>query len=253
MSPYEILHFNSSIGEKKPKNITNHNVKCPFCDRDNLENILDERGPILLLKNKYPVLEDTLQTVIVETYRCTPEFSDYPKEHLYNVISFGIEKWLEMESSNEFSSVIYYKNHGPYSGGTISHPHMQIIGLKNVDYHKHLQKEQFEGLIINKEQNVEFNIATKPRAGFDEFNVILKDFNSINKMADYIQIATHYSLNHYHKHCNSYNLFFYHIDNKIAVKIVPRFVTSPLFVGFSIPQVSDNMERIALDIKNIYL
>src|SRR5690554_5579587 len=117
------LQFNTQIGHQKPESIINKDTKCPFCDRENLKDILEERWPFLLIKNKYPVLQDTFQTVLIETIGCQGDLSNYPKNHLYPLISFGIEKWLEMENSGDFKSVIFFKNHGPKSGGSIFHPH----------------------------------------------------------------------------------------------------------------------------------
>jgi galactose-1-phosphate uridylyltransferase len=245
------LRFNSYNGKQKPKTMLNPETRCPFCDRDNLEAILAQRGNILLVKNKYPVLQDTMQTVLIETDTCDTELSLYPKEHLYNVISFGIEHWLKMEESGKYASVLFYKNHGPFSGGTLAHPHMQINGLNHVDYRPHVKPSHFEGRIISEKQGVEFNISTKPRAGITEFNVILPHLDQLNTMADFIQIAAHYILNHY-GHCTSYNLFFYHVEDKIMAKIIPRYVTSPLFIGYSIPQVSDRLEEIVKSIQNRY-
>jgi ATP adenylyltransferase/5',5'''-P-1,P-4-tetraphosphate phosphorylase II len=262
MSVYELLYFNSAIAAEKPVSITNPQVKCPFCDRAGLVDILAEDGPILLVKNKYPVLEDTYPTVLVETTDCHQEFSEYPKNHLHKVIAFGINKWLELENSKQFASVIFYKSHGPFSGGTILHPHMQIIGLKNVNCYKYVLPEHFEGMTIDQEAGVEFNLATKPRTGFTEFNIILPlpenlsgdaFTDRINQLADYTQMAAHYILHYYHRNCTSYNIFFYHLDNKIMVKVIPRFITSPLFIGFSLPQVAKNHAEILATIREKYL
>lgn len=247
------LYFNSYYGELKPKNIIDPKIKCPFCDRGNLEKILDQDGDILLVKNKYPVLENTFQTVLIETKDCNSELSLYAKEHLYKVISFGVRNWFNMEDSGLYKSVIFYKNHGPLSGGTIRHPHMQIVGLKTIDYRQNIKEEHFAGALIDKQPNVEFTLSTLPLVGFVEFNVILHDLSFLNQMSDYLQVAVHYILNHYHqKKCTSYNLFFYHFDNRIIVKIVPRFITSPLFIGYSIPQVSDKIADIVKKIKQEY-
>ncbi len=260
MSSSTHLHFNSHLGAQKPRTIARqkpnpaqkNDTSCPFCNRESLVDILASEGPLVLLKNKYPVLEDTLQLVLIETYDCDEELSIYPKEHLHHVIRFGVEKWLEMENSGEFSSVLFFKNHGPFSGGTIFHPHMQIVGLKNVDYRENIREEHFQGLIIAEEPGVEFNLSTKPRVGFFEFNVVLSDINQIDQMADYIQTAVHYVLNYFDYHCNSYNLFFYKLEEKIIAKIMPRFVTSPIYLGFSIPQVSNRVVEIARDVRERY-
>lgn len=246
------LVFNTSIGKNKPENIVNVDAGCPFCDREHLTDILASDGPIILIKNKYPVLIDTLQTVLIETDECNTDLSLYSKDHLYRLIRFGVEKWQEMSQSGEFASVIFYKNHGPYSGGTIRHPHMQIVGLKEIDYTKNIDVESFRGTIIHQKNGVELNLSHKPRNGFFEFNVLLSELKYLNQMADYIQLVTHYLLHHFHKNCKSYNLFFYKIDNQILVKILPRFVTSPLFIGYSIPQISTRAAEVVKEIQSIY-
>ena len=249
----EPLLFSTSVGNKKMESYRNPEAKCPFCHRESLTDIIAADGPLLLLKNKYPVLQDTFQTVLIETRDCASELSVYPKEHLYRVIRFGVDHWLALEKSGEFDSVVFFKNHGPYSGGTIEHPHMQIIGLKNFDYRENIQPENFEGLTIARGPEAELNLSTMPRIGFYEFNAILHETDGdLDRLSDYIQAAVHYTLHHFNRYCHSYNLFFYHLDDSIKVKIIPRFVTSPLFVGYSIPQITDSMERVVYDIRKLY-
>ncbi|KEO84840.1 DUF4931 domain-containing protein [Tumebacillus flagellatus] len=241
------LHFDSMLGRQKPNSIVNRTTACPFCDRDSLEDVLAEQDSILLVKNKFPVLRDTLQTVLIETDECDSELWLYSREHLHKLIRFGVEQWEAMEATGEFRSVMFYKNHGPLSGGSIRHPHMQIVGLKHLDYRREVSWEQFEGLVITEQPGVELNISTKPRIGFFEWNAILRDRSQIDLWADYIQMATDYVMNHFNKNNNSYNLFFYEMDGVLLCKIVPRFPTSPLFVGYSIPQVSQNIgDHVAL-------
>ena len=171
------------------------------------------------------------------------------------MIRFGVEKWLEMSASGQFASVLFYKNHGPCSGGTIRHPHMQIVGLENVNYLEHVQAEHFTGQLIDSRQGVEFNLSTQPRVGFFEFNVLLDNLANLEIMADYIQIAAHYALHSFHRACKSYNLFFYQYEGKIIVKVIPRFVSSPLFIGYSIPQLAneERAKEVITQIKEGYL
>jgi len=246
------LIFDTKIGGTKPVTLSNREIQCPFCHRHLLEGIIAEDGPVMLLHNKYPVLKDAVQTVLIETYDCKSELSTYPKEHLYKVIRFGIEKWQEMIDSREFASVIFYKNHGPHSGGTIWHPHMQIVGLKNIDYTKNISLESLRGDIILQEPGIELNLSDKPKIGFFEFNINLENPSAINKLADYIQLVVRYTLHYLHRNCNSYNLFFYQINGRISVKIMPRFVTSPLFIGYSIPQVSNRGPEVIQEIRNLH-
>jgi len=246
------LIFDSKIGGTKPVTIINNSVACPFCCRDKLEGIIAEDGPVLLLQNKYPVLRDAVQTVLIETYECDSELSLYSQDHLHKVVSFGIEQWCGMMNSGQFASVLFYKNHGPYSGGTIRHPHMQIVGLKHIDYSNNISSESLQGDIIFQDTGVELNLSQQPKIGFFEFNIKLHDLQYVNRLADYIQMVTHYILNHFNKNCNSYNLFFYHLNDAITVKIMPRFVTSPLFIGYSIPQLSSRMNEVIQEMQGLY-
>jgi len=248
-----ILHFNQAIARTKPNSVHRQSA-CPFCDRDSLTDILATKGTMILLKNKYPVLKDAFQTVLIETDQCDSELSEYPLPHLFDLIQFGVEKWLEMEESGNYRSVIFFKNHGPLSGGSIRHPHMQIVGLENVDYRDNLHDEYFMGTEIHSVDGVSFNLSTKPMIGFTEFNVVISDLKKLDQAARYIQMTAHYILNHFNnKGCNSYNLFFYHWKEKVMVKIVPRYPTTPLFVGYGLRQVSNNAEAIIEDMRKIYL
>ena len=246
------LHFNTSIGVKKPENIRNKNQACPFCEKDQLTNLIAVDGPIILLKNKYPVLENAYQTVLIETDDCHAELSTYTHEHLHRLIQFGIKHWLEMEETGGYRSVIFFKNHGPLSGGTLAHPHMQIIGLHDINYKEKATHEMFEGIVIDEEDGVLLTLSTKPRVGFYEFNIEMKDSGYQEKFSEYLQMAVHYILNHFPFKATSYNLFFHHIDDKIYAKVVSRFVTTPLYIGYGIPQVPNNLEWMAWELQRIY-
>ena len=246
------LVFDSQIGGTKPVTVVDVGHKCPFCNRDELTGVIAADGPLLLITNKYPVLQETFQTVLIETEDCAGELSLYPKDHLYRLIRFGTRNWLDMIAGGEFTSVLFFKNHGPNSGGTICHPHMQIVGLRHIDYTANIPPESLAGSVISANGGVTLSIADKPLIGFVELNVRLSDLGQIDRMADYLQICAHYLLNHFNRHCNSYNIFFYHIDGQITAKVMPRFVTSPIFVGYAIPQLSTRIPDIVADLRKIY-
>ncbi len=253
LTTHKHLLFDSQIGRKKPETIIKKENSCPFCDRNNLEDIIDQEDSMILLKNKFPVLKETLQTVLVETDQCQSDLSNYPKEHLYRLLRFGIKNWFEMIDSREFTSVSFFRNYGPLSGGSIAHPHSQIVAFHNYDYLEKINKQDFVGLIIDQSNSVELNISTQPRVGFYEFNVILKDVDAIPRFADYIQMVAHYILNRFIFRCSSYNVFYYNFEDSIIAKIVPRFVTSPLYIGYSIPQVPNNLEDVLEDFTKKYM
>lgn len=246
------LFFNTDIGVQKPESIRNKKQRCPFCAKEELTDIIDVEDSIILLKNKYPVLENAYQTVIIETDDCLSELSLYSKEHLVKLFSFAFKHWNAFQESGRFKSVLYFKNHGPLSGGSIAHPHSQIVGLYDIDYLEKVTETCFEGLKIDEKDGVLFNLSTKPRVGFYEFNVKMTDLGQIPTFATYIQIAVHYILNNFLFKCNSYNLFFYRLGTDIYVKIMPRFVTTPLYIGYTIPQIPNNLEWMGKDIIEKY-
>ncbi len=248
----EHLHFNTSIGVQKPENIRNKEQPCPFCARDQLTDIIDTQDTMILLKNKYPVLENAFQTVLIETDDCHAELSTYPQDHLHKLLRFGLKHWLEMEQSGKYQSVIFFKNYGPLSGGTIAHPHMQIIGLHDLDYKENIEEEVFQGITIKESAEAVFSLSTKPRIGFYEFNVQMKDHRYVEEFGEWLQIAAHYILHHFPFKATSYNVFFHHYGRHIYAKIVPRFVTTPIYIGYGLPQVPNNLEWMAEQVKRIY-
>lgn len=249
----EYIIFINDIGKNKPNSFSNKNIQCPFCNRDELEEIIDEMGPFVLLKNKFPTLKDTLQLVIIETYKCNLNMTEYSSEYMEGLIKFGIRHWLEIEESNKYKSVIFYKNHGPNSGGTIKHAHMQIVGLNNIDYKENINEKYFEGVEIFKDDCCEVNLSTKPINGFSEFNIIIDDdLKNISSLSEGIRKTVTYVLKDYFAKCDSFNLFFYHWNKKIICKVTPRFVTSPLLLGYSLKQVSNSLLEISEKLKGLY-
>ncbi|WP_400164188.1 DUF4931 domain-containing protein [Brevibacillus sp. TJ4] len=246
------LHFDMYIGRKKPESVRNRETACPFCDRDSLTGVLEQRGSMMWLINKYPVLQDTYQTVLIETDDCDGDWSVYSREHAQALLAFGVEKWLELESSGSFCSVLFFKNHGPYSGGSIRHPHMQIVGLNEYDYRQQVKESDFTGVKIDGDAGVELNLSTHPRAGFFEYNVVLTDRDRLDAMAAYLQILAHWVLTCVNPHFQSYNFFFYRQGETLIAKVVPRFVTSPLFIGYGIPQVANNLDEVVREMKKRY-
>lgn len=254
MTKEPLLRFNTAIASQKPNSVHQKTTVCPFCETDKLTGILDVKGSIILLENKYPVIQDAYPTLIIETDECESDLSDYSEAHLHELMQFSVHHWLEMEKNKAFQSVIFYKNHGPLSGGTIRHPHMQIIGLKDVDYRDTLKEEYFEGKPIYEKGHVKLNLSTEPMIGFTEFNVSMsdQDLESLPLFSTYIQMVVKFLLNGFYARVTSYNLFFYHWNGQLIAKIVPRFPTSPLFVGFRLRQVSNNIGGIIATFKAHY-
>jgi ATP adenylyltransferase/5',5'''-P-1,P-4-tetraphosphate phosphorylase II len=249
------MNFQTSIARTKPSTLHNQEDSCPFCDRETIFRegvVISQDGPFLLIENKFQTLENAYQMVLVETETCEDDLSTYDKQHLHALFDFAIRNWLDIEASGTYRSVIFFKNHGIHSGGSIHHAHMQIVGLYDVDYREHLRPEHFTGIVIDSVPGVEFNVSTRPRGSFTEFNVVLSDRDALHKMSEYVQIAVHFILTHMNKRYKSYNIFFYEYEGKIIAKIVLRAPGSPYLMGYSIIQVPNNLGETVQHVQSLY-
>lgn len=242
------LDFLCGIQEAKPNTMIDESAYCPFCHPEGLQPILAQKDNILLVKNKYPNLAHSFQTVVVETDVCGEHMGTYTKEHMRNLIHFSIHEWLRMTKDPKYKSVIFYKNHGPLSGGSLRHAHMQIVGFEQIDYTSHLQDSFFEGYTAHESPECSLVISSHPMVGFVEFNILLEDLSSLDIFANYIQYVAKYILNKFSPSCDSFNLFFYQWKGKIICKVIPRYITSPLFLGYGIVQLANRIEQVTKEL-----
>lgn len=248
------LTLNLHTHSKKPDTIK-FNSSCPFCNKEQLmqENgVLSQRGKMMLVKNKFPTLEDTYQTVLIETDNCNEQLHTYSKEHLHNLIHYLFDEWFSMQRNTNALSTILFANKGSHSSGSISHGHHQIVNLLDINYKERLQDSDFVGEVIEKNENIEYNISTFPKSELYEFNVIVNDLKYLNDMADKIQITADYIMNHLNKKFESYNIFYYEYKGKYIAKITARFVRSAYDVGYGIQFKPSNIEDIKKDIQSLY-
>jgi hypothetical protein len=250
------MRFRTSIAREKPTTHGNTDTACPFCDRETIRRegvVLSEQEPFMLIENKFQTLEKAYQMVLVETRTCDEgDISTYSSGYLHDLMRFAVTQWLDIEKSGKYRSVAFFKNHGVHAGGSIYHPHMQIVGLEEVDYREHVQPENFTGLVIDNKPGVELNLSRRPLSGFTEFNVLLDDFAQIDTMADYIQKSANFILTHMNRRYSSYNLFFYLMDGKIRAKIILRAPASPYFIGYSIVQIPNNQQEVVDRFQSLY-
>lgn len=253
MEDINLIGFDVFLGSKKPENLVNTAAPCPFCDVPNLKDIIATKDDIILLKNKYNVIQGAEQYVIIESKHHDKDMPDYTKEFMRKLMRFSISHWQKFIESKKYDAVLFFKNFGVMSGGTISHPHMQIVAFPKLNKKLLYSEKEFEGIEIIKKSGVFFNGATCPKIGFGELNLIAdKESYDIDILSDYIQISVDYLMNHFNKRITSYNIFFYENQEKIFVKIMPRFATSPLFVGYNIHFLPNNMQNIVEEIKTLY-
>lgn len=246
------LVFNPKIN--KVKYATNTPTSgCPFCDRESLSDIYRQEGEKIWLKNKYQTLEKTEMTVIIESAEHEGDISTYSPAENREIFRFAFDCWGELIASDKFKSVLMFRNFGPRSGGSLRHPHMQIVGLKETDGYAEVKPENFSGLEIHR-NGVDIILSDQPVMGFVEFNVSIDDLSQVERLADHVQTISRYLVKDYmNGRCDSYNLFFYHIDGRYICKIVPRFITSPYFIGYKLSQVNspEHLREVAMELKKI--
>ena len=167
-----LAHFNTDIGRQKPENIIHSNAACPFCATDKLTDIIATDGDIILLKNKYNVIEEADQFVLIEGRDCDADMPNYTRDHMHRLIAFGMGHWAQMRASGKYDTVLFFKNYGPYSGGTIRHPHMQLVGFPTFQQELAFRRVEFEGLTVDERDGVTLNLSTTPRVGFWELNIV---------------------------------------------------------------------------------
>jgi hypothetical protein len=252
-----IIEYNIDLGQTKPDNVHRKENYCPFCDTEHLKNVLERRGKMIWLENKYPVLKNCWQTIIIETDKCDDDFSNYSPEQALMLVQFGLEKWNQLKSTHEFKSVVYYRNHGIMSGGTIRHPHSQIVGFKDYDYHDDITPDHLSGRSILAESGIEINVSTNPIIGFFEFNLILRDPEKLPEFVHYMQRTAYFLVHIFSRYTDSYNIFHYDFpgDDTLYVKMIPRFLTNPLYVGYMVSQISNSghMEKVMNSLRRTLL
>ncbi len=248
------LVFDVNIAKEKPNSYrkVKNQADCPFCEVDQLSNIYRQKGDMIWLRNKYPTLRDTLQTVLIESSDHQGDLTTYSQQQNRELLRFSLECFNLLRSEGKYRSILWYKNFGPQSGGSLVHPHMQIVGLKKQDGYHYVSERNFQGITLFDDRNVEVNIAQYPIQGYVEFNVNLHNNQGLDVWADWIQTCAKYLLNVLSNgRCDSYNLFFYPRQKEaICAKLIARFSASPYFVGYKLSQV-DNDEKLVIEAEQL--
>ena len=249
---FNIVEFDTDIGRTKPENFVHAETACPFCDVENLTGIIETDGDIIFLRNKYNVIGGADQFVLIEGRECSTDMPDYPKEKMRRVIKMGVRQWKNLLASGRYEEVLFFKNYGLMSGGTLRHPHMQLVGFPHLNSDLLFDEIELRGIVIATRGDVELNISNCPRVGFGELNVVSESGGNLDTVADFLQVAVHYVMNYFNRNCTSYNIFFYRRAEKIFAKVMPRYATSPYFVGYNIHFRPNNIARIADEIRERY-
>lgn len=138
---------------------------------------------------------------------------------------------------------------------------MQLIGLYDIEPESLYEPENFipaKEPIIQRDGLV-LSASAFPRLGFSEFTIVSStyplDDTTTNTLSDIIQSVVRFLLKIDWRERPSYNLFFYYLNkqNKLAVRILPRYPTSPLFVGYDLRIAPDNIPVLSEKLRNFIL
>ena len=133
--------------------------------------------------------------------------------------------------------------------------------LSGVFHAKSDDAEDFNGRQITSANGISLTLARHPRLGFGEFNLavdvpladlLAPDSPSLITLAEYIQKTVDFICKQFPGCKNSYNIFFYLQNDKIYAKLMPRFPTSPLFIGYDIRLLPSNLEEMAQAMQQEY-
>lgn len=232
------LEFIPAIARQKP---TNQDA-CPFCNLASLEKIIDQTDDFLWLDNKYPTIKDTYQTLVIESQDHLGDVSNYSYDYNRRLFNYLWDCFDKLQATGAYQSVVMFRNFGPRSGGSLRHPHTQIIGFDHVDAYEQLEETNFLGkeLLAETISSPKITLSSQPLIGFSEFNVLVSRRQSLAKLADGVKELVGYLMTAYFNgRCDSYNLFFYEQPGKFICKVVPRFIASPYYIGYKLPQVDD--------------
>lgn len=267
-----LLVFRGDKAQGKPENIRNVNGWCPFCHPEQLTDIFRREGDLIWLMNKYRTIEDTVQTIIVESSDHAGDPSNYSADEMRRILRFSVDCWHEMRLTGRYDDVLMFKNFGPLSGGSLRHPHLQIVGLERCAGTPRPIETMLSGAEAWSSPCARALVAAHPLVGPDELTLVAndgRDPSSLAELADLIRAAVTYVLDTYRGgRCGSYNLFFYEDEAawctpsgpavagtaeaqaRIVCRVVPRWPVSPYQIGYGITQVSSAVEltRIASEL-----
>jgi UDPglucose--hexose-1-phosphate uridylyltransferase len=138
-------------------------IPCPFCP-DALDEVTPRFpndfieggrlcfGEVCVIPNRLPF--DRYCAVVVLTHRHYVPLADFTEEQLFNGFSTAcvfLRRLVEVDPSVRFFSINW--NYLPMSGGSIIHPHLQIIGG---DLPTHYQGEMIRGAREYRQQHEAF-------------------------------------------------------------------------------------------------
>lgn len=197
---------------------------------------------MLFLDNKFPIYEDALQYLVVETDKCDEDFTNYDIPYIQELLNFILFCKKEVEKEN-VKRVVVFKNVGWNSGGSIPHHHVQIVGLKKITGRIFTQ-EDFEGITIKETATFELSLSNKPLTQDYEFNLISKtkdiSLDFCKELQHLIQFILLFKGNRY----SDYNIVFEEIDERLMLKVLPRSRQAVYSFIYDIHQIPPDLDEV---------
>jgi len=109
---------------------------CPFCPGNEsltppeLLSYPSEDGSgwrLRVFLNKYPAID--AHEVIVESPEHKSSFGELPETAAVDLMSAVRDRMLALKQDTELEYIQFFKNNGPGSGASLSHPHSQLMAL----------------------------------------------------------------------------------------------------------------------------
>lgn len=245
------LYLDMKMARGKPNTFKEGSpALCPFCDKDSLyeaRQVLEEKNGVLWIDNKFPTLKYTKQTLIIEHPNCSEDLTTYSSEHANFLFDFAFEKRRQMLESGEFKDVIFFKNHGWLSGGSVKHEHMQLVGLEDVDYPEHRILESTNGPTVYSNESLKVTVSSVPLSEIYEFNVVWTDAK--HDYVKWIQNTLRFLKVFWGGKFDNYNLMYHQEKGVNVIKIVPRHPESIYLLGFGLHQAPTDAEEVAKEFK----
>lgn len=248
---YNIV-LKTELAQKKPHTVGNKQANnCPFCNKNGIqtEHILKETEEFVWFKNKFPTLEDTDQTLILETMSCDEDITTYSKEYLHRLFDFVFARRTEMIHTGKYKEVILFKNHGIQSCSSIHHAHIQLVGLEKTSYQKQLIEDFLEGSVIYENEKTKVTVSKTPSSEFYEFNIVWEKDVTDKKHIDWLQYIVQFILQTKFKNTTDYNIVFHETETQGIFKVYPRKPNSILFIGFGLRQEPSDVPAVANSVK----
>lgn len=186
--------------------------------------------------------------MLIESADHDADLVTYEPDELHHVMRFALGCWQQMIDSQQYRSVLMYKNKGPL--GSLVHPHMQIVGLEQEDGYASLTSANFEGIMSGNRG--ESRSTSQPNRSWGSLRSTfqprkLPAMTHENQLRRIFAVMYPGSSALYPERAPRWSRrvvqrFFYHLGGRTIAKALPRWVVSPYFcwLSFGPGQCRDN-------------